>query len=282
MSDTPDPFELEPEDAQAVRGPRPAPAAPPEPKVAPDESGVDIRTVAERRGEALARGARERVPNPPGWPVEALSFPFRRPGPGFLALAIGGFVLLDLAGMHQGLRFPGWVLKLLMVMYVLRAQFHVIGTSAAGRDTPEGWTSALEFDREKLTRYVRTIFLFAGALLPGSLLWMLFDKIAPGLVLLLLGSMYATVIAMGAALQDPSLKWPWHALRWITTRPLHCLLGSLAYWMLLGSEFALYGLYDEAHPVLVGFVSLVLRFVCMAGLLVSARIIGVMARAWTA
>jgi hypothetical protein len=167
----------------------------------------------------------------------------------------------------------------MLLVYALRAQFHVIGTSAAGRDRPEGWREALAFDWDELRVYWRTLLFFAGALLPGSLLW-IFEVVTPGVLLLVLGSMYASVVALGAALRDPRLKWPWGALRWMATRPLHCLAGSLGWWVLFGSEIALSRLLAEG-PVVYGFVSLVLRAACLYALLLSARALGVMGRAWT-
>lgn len=283
MGEEREPFELEPDDEAAeVKGPRPAPAAPDvpaPPEEEPEAPSVSMQTVAERRGEVAPRGAVERLPNPPGWPGEALGFAFRRPGPGFVTSGVLVLALLDVASLSDALRFPGWMVKLFLLMYLLRAQFHVIGSSAAGRDAPVGWSRALEFDREKFSRYWRTLLFFAGALLPGSLAW-IFHALAPGLLLLTVGSMYAAVIALGAGLLDGRLKWPWHALRWMATRPLHCLVGSLGWWMLLGAEFAVSGLRGRS-VLLVAFVAVVLRVACMVGLLVSARVIGVMGRSWT-
>ena len=207
-----DPFELEPEE----EGKRPAP--PPalgreeivveEPVEEPD---VDTRTVAERKGADRPRGAVERIPVPAGWPGEAFQFPFRKPGPTLFVLGVLTLFLLDLLGLFEAVRFPGWMLKLLLLVYVLRAQFHIIGASAAGRDGPEGWREALAFEWDDLKLYWRTLLFFAGALLPGTLLWV-FEVVPPGLALLILGSMYAAVVALGAALGDPALKWPGGAL----------------------------------------------------------------------
>ncbi len=282
MSNGKDPFELEPEQENGEPAPPPAigrePVLPPVPEV--EEPEVDTRTVAERRGRDRPRGAVERIPVPAGWPGEAFGFPLRKPGPTLIVLGVVVLFLLDLLGLSEAVRFPGWMLKLLLLVYVLRAQFHVVGASAAGRDEPHGWREALAFDWDDLKLYWRTLLFFAGALLPGTLLWV-FEVVAPGVLLLVLGSMYAAVVALGAALRDPLLKWPWHALRWIATRPLHCIAGSLGWWALLGTEIALYGLVEEG-PVVYGFVAVVLRVVCLYMLLLSARAIGVMGRAWTA
>jgi len=277
-----DPFELEPEDerqrTQLPLPPDPGPKPPPEatPEVGAD---VDVRTVAERRGEVRPRGADAVLGPPPGWPGEALRFPFQKPGPGFFAAGLIALVALDLLGLVEVLRFPGWTAKLLLLMFVLRAQFHVIGTSAAGRDRPEGWQGALAFGRDELGPYLRTLGFFAGVLAPGTVLWA-FEKVTPGLLLLALGSMYAAIVALGAALRDARLKWPWRALPWMVRRPLHCLAGSLGWWVLLGSEIALSRLVHEGFWI-YGFVAIILRIACLYALLLSARVIGVMGRAWT-
>ncbi len=274
VSDTDDPFELEPEEARTHR---PAPYDPgPEPEA---EEVVDTRTVAERKGDVRERGADERLPPPAGWPSEALAFPLRKPGPACVALGVMALFLLDLLGTADALRFPGWILKLFLLMFLLRMQFRVIGTSAAGRDGPEGWREALAFDREELSQYWRTMAFFAIALVPGTVLW-LFGQVGLGIALLAVGSMYGAVVALGAALRDPALKWPWRALTWVVTRPVHCLLGSLGWWVLLVVEIALHNLLDDG-PVVYGFVAVVLRSACLYALLVSARVIGVMGRAWT-
>ncbi len=277
-----DPFELEPEDEhRRPKAPRPEDPPPEAPPEAPPEvgEGIDARTVAERRGEPPPRGATDVLGPPEGWPGEILGFPFRRPGPGFFLVGLLALVALDLIGLIEVLRFPGWTIKLLLLMFVLRAQFRVIGTSAAGRDRPEGWREALAFGRDELGPYLRTLGFFAGALAPGTVLWA-FEKVAPGLLLLALGSMYATVVALGAALRDPALKWPWRALVWIARRPLHCLAGSLGWWVLLGSEIALSRLVHEGIGLYV-FVAIILRVACLYALLAAARVIGVMGRAWT-
>lgn len=241
----------------------------------PDE--LDESTVAERLGMDTPRGT-ERIPNPANWPQEVLSFPFGKPGPAFIALGVAVLFVLDLFGAVPAFLFPSWVAKLLLLVYLLRAQFRVIGTSAAGHDSPRGWRDALAFDRDELKHYWRTMLMFSGALAPGTLLFV-FDHIGFGIFVLLVGSMYASVVAMGAALRDPALKWPWHAFAWMGARPLHCLVGSLAWWVLIGTELALHGLKGDGL-VVIGFVSLALRFACLYLILACARVIGVMGRRW--
>jgi hypothetical protein len=276
-----DPFELEPEDDGQAPKPLPSLGSEPDlPEVVVEEPEIDTRTVAERKGAATPRGAVERIPVPPGWPAEAFQFPLRKPGPALFVMGVLTLFLLDLLGLSEAVRFPGWMLKLMLLVFVLRAQFQIIGTSAAGRDGPYGWRAALAFDWDDLKLYWRTLLFFAGALLPGTLLWV-FEVAAPGVALLVLGSMYAAVVALGAALKDPRLKWPVGAIKWMSTRPLHCLAGSLGWWTLLGSEIALHHLVTQG-AVVYAFVALVLRVGCLYMLLLSARAIGVMGRAWTA
>lgn len=290
MSDGKDPFELEPEQPRKAPDPaegngkmvpEPAPAPAPAPKRVRDgdqDGDVDTRTVAERKGEAAPR-ATEDLGDPPDWPQEASSFPMRPPGPAFMAFVIVPFFLLDLLGYVDAVRFLAWALKLLFLVFVLRAQLAVIGSTAAGYDAPKHWKNALQFDREDMKPYVWTIVLFIGLHVPGVVLIWAFDLALVGIVLLVLGSMYASVVAMGAALKDPGLKYPWRAFGWLKRGPLHCLVGCLAWWALLGTEPALHGLSEQGLG-LVAFVALALRAVCAYLLLVSARALGVLARAW--
>jgi hypothetical protein len=287
VSDERKPFELEPDGEpprRADRAPPKRPAAPPpRPAYAAGEpepgEEVDERTVAERLGRQTPRSTAA-LGNPRDWPREVLSFPFGRPGPGFMVLTGMVLVGLDLLGTLSAVRFLAWTLKLLMLVYVLRAQFFVIGSSAAGRDAPEGWPKALSFDASEMWAYLRTLALFALLLVPGILLWH-FDRVALGTLLLLVGSMYAAVVALGAGLADASLKWPWQALKWMGSRPLHLLVGSAGWWTLLASEQALTALSGERF-LLVAFVALALRGLCAYMLLVSARVLGVMGRRWHA
>ncbi len=282
MSDPASPFELEPDDERPKHKPSlppvdvdPAPA-----ETAVDDSGIDSRTLAERKGEARPRGAAEPVAPPPGWPREALAFPFRRPGPSFLLTGGVGLFLLDLLGTVEALQFPGWVLKLFLLVFLLRAWLHVIATTAAGRDEAHGWSEALNFDFEELWRYARTLALLTVVLLPGFLVWQ-FGNQGTGVAVFLLGSLYASVIALGAALQDPSLKYPWHALRWMVTRPLHCLVGGAGWWLMATTELVLVDMVAASTASQLA-VAVALRALGLILLLICARVLGVMGRAWTA
>ncbi len=286
VSDGKSPFELEPEqpdktpDLTKGNGklvPEPAPPPPVRPPPRSEDGEVDTRTVAERKGEAPPR-ATENLGNPPDWPQEALSFPMRPPGPAFLAFVMVPFFLMDLMGYADAVRFFAWVLKLLFLVFVLRAQFAVIGSSAAGHDAPVHWKNALQFDKEDFWRYVWTMALVIGLHVPGIVFWFM-ENYFVAILLLVLGSMYASVVAMGEGLKDSSLRLPWRAFPWIKRGPFHCVVGCVAWWALLAVEPALVGLSEQSFG-LVAFVALALRAVCAYLLLVSARALGVLARAW--
>ena len=264
------PFELEPETPAPERKlPAPLPDDPPEPV---DISDVDTRTVAERKGEERPVGATEALGNPPDWPKEALAFPLRKPGPGFMCFAGALLFALDLLVMFEQVRWLGWALQLFALVFILRAVFAVIGSTAAGRDEPYGWVKALQFDGDDVFPWLRTVVWFAVCLLPGPIL-LAFDQTGLGYTLLVLGSMYASVVALGDGLGDPSQRMPWNAVRWLTTRPLHCLVGSVGWWALV----------PQLDGSGVGYVlsALALRAAGAYLLLVSARVIGVMGRSWT-
>lgn len=302
MSDEPRPFELEPEKEtsepdeakEAIpeastepRAGRPAPTY--EERAAEranrrleqpaDGAEVDSRTVAERRGEELVPRGNEEVAAPLDWPAEAFSFPFRPPGGMFLLVGVVVLVLLDLLELTP-LAFVGFLLKLLLVAFVLRAQIFVIASSAAGRDRPVGWQRALDFEADDLWPFVRTCLAFVLLFAPGCLV-LKFGNPVLGLLLLGVGSMYAGVVALGVALQEPSLKYPWRAFAWMGAHPVPCLVGSLGWWLFVLTEASLQSVSDQG-PLLFGFLSIVLRGACFYGLLVSARFLGVMGRTWLA
>lgn len=265
------PFELEPEAPEPKRKlPAPLPDDPPEPV---DISDVDTRTVAERQGEDRPVGATEALANPPDWPREALSFPLRGPGPGFMLFAGGLLFVFDMLVMFEQVRWLGWALQLFALVFILRAVFAVIGSSAAGRDDAYGWAKALQFEGDDLFPWLRTVIWFAVCLLPGPIL-IAFDQVGWGIAMLVLGSMYASVVALADGLGDRSQRMPWHAARWMLTRPISCLVGSVGWWALVPQR-------DGSG---VGYVlsALALRAAGAYLLLFSARVLGVMGRSWTA
>jgi hypothetical protein len=136
--------------------------------------------------------------------------------------------------------------------------------------------------------YVVFMAWAAGLLLPGFLVlfppsWLPFlpDDRALGVALLAVGSAWLAVIALADAVGDPSLKRPWKTLLWIVTRPASCLAASLGWWGLLAAEPIAIAL----SPWDVGYACLAflgLRLLCVYLLLLSARALGVLGRAWTA
>ncbi len=92
---------------------------------------MDARTVAEKLGKAVAVVAGTRPP-PPGWPVEALTFPLRRPGPALIAGGAVSWVLLDSVTLLPALAFLGYLLKLIALPLFVRWQIHEASMTAAG------------------------------------------------------------------------------------------------------------------------------------------------------
>lgn len=279
-------FELEDEDDRLPPEPLPPPPGPPDDPVEPeqtvggsdaDEDGVDSRTVAERLGTAAPR-FRDRVPPPEDWPREAFLFPLRPPGPTNMAVGAGVMLLLDVMSTAEAGRFPAWMLKLVVLMFVLRGQLRVIARSADGRDDPSGWAGALAFDSDELRKYGGFIAFFACGVLPG---WALiaFGLVGPGIAVLAVGSMYVSVVALGAALADPGLKWPWRAPYWMVRHPVACIAGSAGWWVLGLTEVALSDVYAKGLLVTL-VVAVPLRLLGMYALVLSARCIGVMGRSW--
>ncbi len=289
-----DPFELEPEQEPAAgKVPPPAPAPAPVPVPGPREisyeerlrerasereaEGVDERTLDERLGRQVPVRSGP-LPAPPGWPGEALRFGLLPTGPGFIGMAVTLLVAVDCLGVSPSLRFPAWLLKFVIYALLLRAQIGVAGQSAAGRDTPLGWVKALAFGSEDLRRLVGVLTTIGFAAVPALIL-LLINLVPWAVVLFAAASIYGVVAALGWAVSDPSLRWPWNALTWISTRPLHCVVVALSWWIVIATEFAIRGLQNEGL-VLTAFVALILRAVNAYVLLLGARVLGVMGRAW--
>lgn len=281
MSDGKRSFELDDDDddARPSRRPSPAPyhAEEPAPVGGDAESDVDKRTVRERMGVQTARGDKSLGP-PENWPREAFRYPLSGKGPAIIVSIALVFCALDMLGTAGVARFPAWILKLLMLVFVLRGQLRLIGSSAAGHDVPKGYEKALEFSNDAMKRWAAFMGMFVLSLVPGWAL-ILFDRVEPGLLVLGVGSMYVSVVALGSALEDPRLKLPWNAIRWMAKNPLLCVVGSLGWWILGLSEYAISKSYG-GNTALILFESVVLRLVDAYVLMFSARMLGVMGRSW--
>jgi hypothetical protein len=242
----------------------------------PDAPEVDERTVAERLGRAVAPVAGARPP-PPGWPREAIVFPLRRPGMGSIAGAALLLVLLDLLGWWN--LFAGLVLKLLVLPFFVRWQLHVASMSAGGRDEPQPWLDAVDLQGGEFRRLLH-LGLVAGALVLPGVVFLLVGSTAVGVALLVLASAWLAVAALGAALDDPGLAWPWRALPWIAAGPHWLVLAAAGWWaaaLVERIDLALASV--DVAPALGAFVLLRVAFVYVW--LVSARVLGVVGRAWS-
>ncbi|MDJ0974043.1 MAG: hypothetical protein QNJ98_06250 [Planctomycetota bacterium] len=280
MSNGKTPFELEDDDeaARPARQPKPAPVYddPPEATYV-EEPDVDTRTVSERLGKDRPRGD-EVIGPPEDWPRESFSYPVRGKGITIMASVVLIMCPLDIMGAFGVARFPAWVLKLVALTFILRGQLRLIGSSAAGHDVPKGWEKALEFNSDAMKRWAAFMGMFMFALVPGWVL-IIVDLVEPGLLVLGIGSMYVSVLALGGALEDPRLKLPWNAIPWMLRRPHLCVLGSLGWWALGLTEYALAKSYGSS----LGWISIesvVLRVVNAYLVLWSARMLGVMGRSW--
>ena len=273
-------FELEPEEDRPrpkppITDPPPAPAAHVELPSHEGEPEPDARTLAERKGSAVPTTP-DALPPPPNWPGEVFSFPLRKPGRSFFVGVGGAFVLADYLSAAGPLLFVSYVLWVVIWVCALRAQAAVVGQSAAGKDGPVGWQSAMELDFTGLSATARfVVFYVLGWILPFWLarLFGLDGAVWVAVVL----SPYLAVLMLGWATGDRTLKWPWKALAWIARRPLEFLVGALGWWALwYGQQLIMF----QPLPLLL-VLSPIIRFASLYVLLVSARAIGVAGRSWT-
>jgi hypothetical protein len=303
VSDEPRPFRLEDDDEALRSRPArpPAPAAQngepvvqggpelPGPRGAGGPRGgaagggevreVDPRTVAERRGEAI-RPAAGRSPPPPGWPGEALGFPFRRPGVGLLAG--GAAFLLALDALTWVNLFLGALLKICVLPFYMRWHLRVASATAAGQDRPTTWLSAVDMQPEHFAT-LRGLLLRAVWLLgPGAVAWAL-GETGLGIALLVLGSVWFSVAMLGAAVGDPALVRPWYAVAWISAKPLPLLVAASAWW---AAGLVEWTVASAASDPKVPFgstlaLSAFLRLGFLWVWLVAARVLGVLGRGWS-
>ena len=255
--------------------PPPPPAAPPPGPPPPSEDEVDARTVAERLGRDVERRAGRRPP-PAGWPGEAFSFPFRG-SPVGLGLAVGGWVLLDLASWSN--LFVGTVLKALAYVFFLRWQLGVANATSAGRDEPSPFARVADVDMADLRGLARLLGLGAALVLPGIVL-LLLERTAAGVLLLLVGLLWAAVAALGQVVGEPSLVLPWKALAWMGARPLGLWASTVGWVAAVGVEALVWAQHGTG-----AFAALALSIPARAAFvylwLLSARALGVVGRAWS-
>jgi hypothetical protein len=294
------PFEL---DAPAKAAPRAVPGDAPVPVPVPagidpqgdyerairqradleDKPEVDTRTFAEKKGVAPIR-ATGVLPPPPHWPLEALRFPFRGHGPGFLAGTTAAVFVLDFL-VWTDFRFLSWMLKTPALLFVIRWQLDLIGHSAAGKDEPVGWRHAIDVDKQGVKSFGWFVVQCFATALPSMILWTLrwlgwVHNTGPWEVgLLIVGSAWMSVYALGSALEDSRLKRPWVTVAWLFYRPLTCLAGSLGWWALGVAEVTVLALAKTDTWAAIP-AAIVLRATSIYALMLSARVLGVLGRRW--
>jgi len=289
MAPDPDPFELEDEDEADARPARRFAAPPPPdededglveielpPSYEEEPEAVDRRTVAEKRGRAVAVVAGRRPP-PQGWPLEALAFPLRRPGPTTIVGAALLLLLLDLASRWNF--FVGLLLKLALLPFLLRWQLCVASTTAGGHDAPSGWGRAMEMSREQIrglgVLLVAGLLLLAPGLLAGG-----FGRAGLAVALYLVAGLWLAAGALGQAVGDPRLLRPWHALWWGVRHPVGLLLATAGWWASGLVEWAVANLTDAPTGAFLA-ASVGMRVAMLYLWLLSARARGVVGRSWS-
>lgn len=258
--------------------PEPRPGSRPEPpvRVVDEEAGVDTRTVAEKRGDAIRATTGPRPP-PEGWPGEALSFPLRPPGP--LAIGVGGVLLALLDLVTRGNFFLGLLLKLVALVLFLRWQLHVASRSAAGHDVPAGWGGAMDMRREHV-RGIGIVLVAAVVLCAPGIVAGVLERPFLALVLFLVGGVLLAAGALSQVVGDPTLMRPWNVLAWVGKRPLGLLAGTAGWWAAGWTEVVLGRMGDASTPLYL-LTAIALRVAGLYLWLLSARALGVVGRSWS-
>jgi hypothetical protein len=297
VSEEPPPFELEEEPEPEKKAPAPekrngdpADEPPSETEVRatpprqtghsrprhPDEPEIDERTFAEKHGRAVERVVGRRPP-PPGWPLEALRYPLRTPGLRMIAGGAALLVALDVVTWAN--LFLGWFLKVLVLPFLVRWQLHAASMSAAGRDEPARWLDAVEMLPEHALAIRRFFIALPVLLVPGAIAAAL-GNLPLAVVLFLLGSVWLAVVALGAAVADPALLWPWQAAGWIASRPLGLLVAAAGWWA-AGFVEVCVALLETAPFATALPLFVLLRIPFFYVWMLSARVLGVVGREWT-
>lgn len=259
------------------RAPEEAPRRPARPVRDPDdEAAVDTRTVAERRGDAVAIVAGRRAP-PEGWPAEAFSFPLRAPGP--QTIAVAALLLTGLDLVSRANFFFGLILKLVAAILFLRWQLHVATKTAAGHDVPSGWAGAMELTSEKI-RGVGILLVAALVLAGPGIVADVLERPGLAIVLFLAGGVLLAAGALGQVVGDPTLVRPWNALAWIARHPLGLLATTAGWWAAGWTEILIWWMRDAPIGLFIAG-SLALRLAGMYLWLLSARALGVVGRSWS-
>ncbi len=252
------------------------PEAPPRVVASGALSDVDERTVAERLGQEVERIAGARPP-PPGWPLEALSFPLRAPGPAQIAGGTAAFVLLDALG--QWNVFAGYVPRLALYVFFLAWQLHVARRSASGHDRPGRWIDAIDLSTSAL-REVGWFTVWLVLATVATLLVFHFASVVAGVLLVAGAALYLATWALASVVGDLRVRRIDVAVGWMLARPLALLVGAAGWVVAAVIERSLVsGLALDLGVALL--VSAAARAAMVYVWLVSARALGVVGRAWS-
>jgi hypothetical protein len=249
---------------------------------------VSEATVAERRDPSVRERSRPgALPDPPGWPLEALTFPFRGRGPlGLLATALA-FALADWLTVLNA--FLGALAKVFLYVGLLGWQVRTVAGTATGDDRPPRPFATADFEPEALGRLFGVLLRLALYVLPAAFLFVrpyLATPDAPehsaaewiGIVGLAgLGFLLAPVLLLGAALRWGGIAWPWHAVSWLARGLVPCVATGLGWagCVVLERVVPAFGLRSAAGA-LAAYGALRLAVVGFA--IVGARGLGVLAR----
>jgi hypothetical protein len=295
----PDRFRLEDEAARPDVV-RPAPRPPgagadpaPRPRHEPryDEAGrpvVSEETVSERRDPRVRDRSRPgALPDPPGWPLEALLFPFRGRGSlGLLGVALT-FAAADALTVVNA--FLGALVKVPLYVGLLRWQVRTVARTATGDDVPPRPFVAADFETDGLRDLFGMVLRLGLYVLPAAFLfarpWLATpdhpDHSAAEWIgiagLLALAFLLAPVLLLGAGLGWKGIAWPWNAVSWLARGLVPCAATGAGWAACVAAERLV--LAWEVRPILPAIAAYgALRAVVTGLTLVGARGLGVLAR----
>ena len=282
------PFRLEDETAPAAVPGEHAVVPPPDARApapeAKEERAVDVRTVRERLDPASVTVPGP-LPPPPGWPGEALRYPWRGRGTVALLVAAAVFAGADLLTIANA--FLGAIVKIVLLAWAIAWQTRALLSTALGADRPPRAWRPDDLEGGTLGVLARVGLRTGLYLVPALVAWVVpyvrdpkvghdarsWTVVAAWTAGALL---FAPVVLLGSATGNPRMTWPWGALPWLF-RGLRVVLAAAGSWAALVAAEVVVARFDA--PSGGAFLAcLALRAVVLTLLLAAGRGLGVLGR----
>lgn len=251
-----------------------------------EKKEISTATVRERR-DPDSRSVPGPLPEPRGWPREALTYPLRGTGVVTLAIAAAVLGLADVLTVANA--WLGAMTKGILLLAVFSFQVRAVAATATGSDRLPRFAQGADFEPEALKELlffairlflylVPALFLWLRPILetpqapvrgPGQ--WLAISALAAAALAL------APILLLSTALRYRGLSWPWRAFPWLARGLVPCLTVGAGWAVLVVAEIVVAS--TSLAAFLPGWLAYTaLRFVVLWFLMVGARGLGVLGR----